>query len=521
LPQSLEVRLDAINTTEGLDHLCNLNHGIEKESLRVSNDGLIAQTAHPQALGSALTHSYITTDYSEALLEFITPTFTTNKEALDFLAKVHGFVCQNLDDEIIWANSMPCQMGADADIPLAQYGSSNIGRLKTVYREGLGHRYGRTMQTIAGIHFNFSLPKEFWPYYQNICSDKQSEQDFRSQQYFGLIRNFRRNVWLLMYLFGASPALCQSFLKDREHQLEKFDDQTLYLPYATSLRMSDLGYQNAAQSNINICYNTLDNYIDTLDCAMQTPHQAYEKIGAKQDGKYRQLNTNILQIENEFYSVIRPKRVTQPGEKPLQALRRAGLEYVEVRCVDINPFLPMGMDEAQANFLDTFLLACLFNDSPYISAEECQLLERNQELSVTQGRDPNLMLFKDDQTISLQDWGNEVLDQCLQVAKLMDNANGNNTYTNAVATQRQKIQDPRLTPSAMVLDEMKKQGLTYFQFGMQQSQKATSLYKGQPLAPADQTRMTTASVDSLDQQTAIEEADQISFSQFLKEYNSN
>ncbi|MCJ8268303.1 MAG: glutamate--cysteine ligase, partial [Psychrosphaera sp.] len=266
---------------------------------------------------------------------------------------------------------MPCKLNGDKSIPIAQYGKSNIGQMKQVYRQGLAHRYGRTMQSIAGIHYNFSMPDDFWPHYQELLGAKGDVQAFKSQCYFDLIRNFRRHSWLLIYLFGASPALDNSFVgTNKSHKLDQLGQQTLGLPYATSLRMSDLGYQSKAQENLDISYNNLHSYIQGVEQAMAQPYPDYEKIGIKVNGEYRQLNDNILQIENEYYSEIRPKRVTQPGKTPLSALKSNGVEYIEVRILDTNPYLPVGIDAQQIRFLDAFLLYCLLSDSPQLTSLE-------------------------------------------------------------------------------------------------------------------------------------------------------
>ncbi|WP_121370686.1 glutamate--cysteine ligase, partial [Pseudomonas aeruginosa] len=337
----LSRRLALLGAAANLPLLTECLHGIERECLRVDSDGKLALTPHPRALGSTLTHPQITTDYSEALLEFITPTETDVADTLGDLERIHRFASSKLDGEYLWSPSMPCELPDEESIPIARYGSSLIGRLKYVYRKGLALRYGKTMQCIAGIHYNFSLPERLWPLLRQAEGSELSERDYQSAAYIALIRNFRRYSWLLMYLFGASPALDAGFLRGRPSQLERLDEHTLYLPYATSLRMSDLGYQNNAQAGLTPCYNDLQSYIDSLRQAVSTPYPPYEKVGTKQDGEWVQLNTNILQIENEYYSSIRPKRVTYTGERPVQALAARGVQYVEVRCLDINPFLPL------------------------------------------------------------------------------------------------------------------------------------------------------------------------------------
>lgn len=356
MSELLNRRLTLLGEHSNLSLLEKCLHGIERECLRVTGEGRLAQTPHPEALGAALTNEQITTDYSESLLEFITPALANPADTLESLEKIHRFAYSKLGSEYIWSPSMPCPLPAEADIPIAYYGTSNIGKLKYVYRQGLALRYGKTMQCIAGIHYNFSLPEAIWPVLKQDAKFEGDDRDFQSESYIGLIRNFRRYSWLLMYLFGASPALDASFLRGRSHQLEQFDADTLYLPYATSLRMSDLGYQSNAQADLTPCYNDLLTYTDSLRRAVATPYAPYVEIGTHKDGEWIQLNTNVLQIENEYYSTIRPKRVTYSGERPIQALVARGVQYVEVRCLDINPFLPVGIDLEQSRFIDAFIL---------------------------------------------------------------------------------------------------------------------------------------------------------------------
>lgn len=419
----LSRRLALLGAAANLPLLTECLHGIERECLRVDSDGKLALTPHPRALGSTLTHPQITTDYSEALLEFITPTETDVADTLGDLERIHRFASSKLDGEYLWSPSMPCELPDEESIPIARYGSSMIGRLKYVYRKGLALRYGKTMQCIAGIHYNFSLPERLWPLLRQAEGSELSERDYQSAAYIALIRNFRRYSWLLMYLFGASPALDAGFLRGRPSQLERLDEHTLYLPYATSLRMSDLGYQNNAQAGLTPCYNDLQSYIDSLRQAVSTPYPPYEKVGTKQDGEWVQLNTNILQIENEYYSSIRPKRVTYTGERPVQALAARGVQYVEVRCLDINPFLPLGIDLDEARFLDAFLLFCAFSDSPLLNGE-CSDATDNFLAVVKEGRRPGLQLQRRGQPVELQVWANELLERIADTAALLDRARG-------------------------------------------------------------------------------------------------
>ncbi|MCO7514405.1 glutamate--cysteine ligase [Pseudomonas guariconensis] len=496
-------------------------HGIERECLRVTDEGRLAQTPHPEALGSALTNEQITTDYSESLLEFITPALADPAQVLENLEEIHRFVYSRLGDEYLWSPSMPCALPAEDDIPIAEYGTSNIGKLKHVYRKGLALRYGRTMQCIAGIHYNFSLPEALWPLLRQAEGSDENDRDFQSAAYIALIRNFRRYSWLLMYLFGASPALDAGFLRGRPHQLEQFDAETLYLPYATSLRMSDLGYQSNAQAGLTPCYNNLASYTDSLRKAVGTPYPPYVAIGTHKDGEWVQLNTNILQIENEYYSNIRPKRVTYTGERPIQALMARGVQYVEVRCLDINPFLPVGIDLSQARFLDAFLLFCALDESPLLDNGECGQCTSNFLTVVKEGRRPGLELRRDGQPISLKDWAGELITRIAPLAELLDRAQGGDGHAKALAAQQAKIDDPALTPSAQVLARMTEREESFVRFALRQSQAHAETFREQPLPAERQQAFDTLARQSLAEQARLEQQEVGDFDLFVGAYQAS
>lgn len=517
-------RLQALQQGERAVALRGMRRGIEKESLRVTPDGKLAQTPHPLALGSALKHPNITTDFSEALLEFITPACNSIGEALSWLDYIHAYTCSVLtrQGEKIWVASMPCALGSDDSIPLAQYGSTHAARMKTVYREGLGNRYGRLMQTIAGIHYNVSFPDTLWQILKAEDGSDGSLQDYKTQRYFDLIRNFRRHLWLLLYLFGASPALCPTFVQGRSHNLLPFDDKSrsLYLPFSTSLRMGDLGYQSNAQSSLMVCYNGLPSYISTLKKGLTTPYPAYEKTGVRDgNGQYRQLSTSLLQIENEFYSTIRPKRVTESGETPILALHERGVEYIEVRCLDLNPFLPTGIDSNTAHFIEAFLLWCLLCDSPLTDEEEYFRLARNQKLAVERGRDPALQLEDGSGSRTVPAWAGSVFPEIEACAELLDQAHGSETYRASVEAQRVRLQDSSLTPSASVLQVMREQQKSFFRFACDLSVQHATHFESHPLSPEKVAYFEEAASLSLQKQHELEaKPPRISFEEYLRNY---
>jgi len=489
-----------------------LTRGIEKESLRISLDGRLAKTRHPQALGSALTHKNITTDFSEAQLELITGVHASPEACLAELDRVHTYIHKNIGDEHLWPSSMPCIFPSEHEsIPLGQYGSSNIGQAKTVYRRGLGHRYGRLMQTISGIHYNFSLPDELW----NALGVHDQEQ--RTDAYFGLIRNFRRWSWLLIYLFGASPAVCRSFIQNLDHRLDPFNEGTYYLPYATSLRMGRLGYQSDAQSEMHVSYNSLDAYSKSMREGLTKTHSEYAQFQPTADGEYQQLNDSILQIENEFYGTIRPKRTARSGERPLAALNNWGVEYVEVRCIDLNPFEPQGINLEQIRFIDTFLLLCLLADSPEDSREETARMDRNQAAVVEKGREPNLALERGAKTITLSNWANELLTQCQPISELLDTAHNSKGYGQSLSKQLRKVESAQQTPSAKILASLSMLG-SFSKFSLQQAGKHHEHFLNTKLSEEEAQALTTEAEESLKRQADIEANESVPFGEFLKEY---
>lgn len=520
MPTSLEKNLSLFINSGQSALLTQLNRGIEKEGLRVDASGRIAQSDHPKALGAPLTHDEITTDYSEALLELVTPVFGSSERLLDHLGNLHRFCFAHMGEEELWNASMPSDIPGEEAIRIAEYGNSNSGKLKHVYRMGLKYRYGKMMQTIAGIHYNFSMSDEFWPVFQQLCNSQETEQEFRSAAYFKQIRSMRRYSWLLLYLFGASPALCRSFLDGRDHGLEALDEDTLYLPYATSLRMSDLGYSNKAQAGLNICFNELDTYVNSLTEAIHTPHPDYEKIGVKVNGEYRQLNPNILQIENEYYSDVRPKRVIRSGEHPVHALKERGVQYIEVRNTDINPLLPVGIDLQQSRFMDAFLVTCLLSQDKALNPEDCRCISTNTNLIATRGREPGLKLRCIEGDKGVAERGREILDLISQTAEVMDTSCGDNRYSQAVKAQYAKLDNAELTPSAQVIAALKESGKSYQQWTLEQSRKHRSTLMQTPLDDALMNELNTRASASLELQREMEAADQLDFDTFLANYQA-
>lgn len=518
----LEQRLRDIETNRFLPFLRNARTGLEKESLRVTSDGRMSKADHPRILGSALTHPWITTDYSEALLELITPPQERAAQALDFLLNIETFVYQQLGDELLWTTSMPCLLDAESDIRIAEYGSSNAGRMKHAYRQGLASRYGKAMQVIAGIHFNYSFDEAFWRPWQILQNDNGSLRHFRDAQYMALVRNLQRYGWLIIYLFGTSPAICRSFLGNRPvpEGMEAFNQYTLYEPFGTSLRMGNIGYTNSKESKVgvHVCYNNLTSYVDSLRSAISTPCAKYAKIGVKVDGEYRQLNSNILQIENEYYSTVRPKQPLHGMEKPTDALEQRGIAYVELRSIDVNAFHPAGMTRRQLFFLEVFMHFCLLQESPLVDVDEYHAINRNQTQVAHRGRDPELRIDCKGKAVLLRDKIREVLQAMRPVAEMLNAVHGEECYTDCLDSQVQLAWNPGITPSARMLEEMHERNESFFDFANRKSREHRDFFLQRSLQPELEQLFRQQAEDSLVQQVQLEQTENMDFDSFLQAY---
>ncbi len=510
-----DTRLEALSP----EMLRGIRRGIEKESLRVTPDGMLSDKPHPSALGSALTHPHITTDFSESQLELITGVHHDIGGCLTQLTEIHQFVHRSIGDELLWCTSMPCGLPDDQAIPIGRFGRSNVGMAKRVYRIGLAHRYGRRMQTISGIHYNFSMPDEAWPALHRADAAAGSLQEFQNDSYFALIRNFRRHSWLLLYLFGASPAVCGSFVEDRVHRLQPLRPGVLYLPHATSLRMGPLGYQSDVQASLPVSYNSLAEYSQSLSRALTEPYAPYARIGIRNGDDYRQLSTSLLQIENEFYSTIRAKRRIKPGERPLRAMNERGVEYVEVRAMDLDPYLNIGIGHDTIRFLDIFLLHCLLSPSEPDSPRESLAIHHNQHLVADYGRDPELRLAHGDEMRAPGEWGLRLLEEFEPVAARLDAAHGGSAYAGLLSSAGADLRDPSRTPSARILRDMAEHHDDSFtDFALARSAAHRRQLLDRPLSPEVAARFARMAVESATRQAQIETSDTIPFETYRQQY---
>ena len=498
--------------------------GIERELLRTTQQGALALTQHPNALGAKLTHPSITTDFSESQLELITPVHPSTEAVLADLGQIHQWTAQRLGDERLWPGSMPCRLPEEHLIPLAYYGDSNLGRLKTTYRHGLGIRYNRTMQTICAVHYNFSFNQPFFDGLHQIAGSQPlraaAMQTYRSEQYFGLMRNFRSLAWLPAYLFGASPAVDQSFVRNQQHDLFPLGDETFYKPYATSLRSGGLGYQSSTQAALlNVCYNSLENYTATLRHGITTQFAPYQALEQHKTTQFAQVNTNILQSEAEFYSSVRAKSNPPPGQNFLKHLDATGVGYIEVRMLDINPYLPLGVSAEQLNFMDLLLLHCMLTPSPEHDERLCQEAVQNFTQATEAGRKPGLILENKAQPINLQAWARTLFEALYELADILDPLHQTTRYKACLDALIGRVDDPDRTPSGQILKDLMSQSVSLIDHHRQLSRRHHQDFMTQPIeAPVRQAfdEIAARSRRDFDQIPANRDED---FSEFLANYH--
>ena len=483
--------------------------GIEKESLRILNS-IISQRPHRDILGAPLHHRFITTDFSDAQVEFITPPFPEKKESFDFLTNLHHFVIQNIGEEYLWPFSIPPMIN-DHDIPIAEFGNTNEALFKKIYRQGLSHRYGKVMQTISGLHFNYSLPASFWEL--NIFNESGlKKQDIRSNIYFRALRNIERMNWLILYLFGCSPILPKNLI-NQNYNFIRLNNDEYYLPYATSLRMSDLGYQNINQADLYISLDTLEKYTSDLKNATDLRSKEFEKIDNELGLPYSQINQNVLQIEDEYYAISRPKSISNKGRRQANKLVHSGVDYIELRSLDLNPFSKNGIEIEDLNFLEIFTLYCTLKPSMVLSKPEINQVKKNNLLVATEGRRPNLKLQKGKQNLSLKKWANEIINEMSLIAEIT----GNNLFN--MQKYKDMILYPESTPSGILIEKILQEKISFKDLGQSLAEDYRATYFS--IEPKDNPlwkKLIDEKEKSLLELKRNEEYQEVAFDKYLKDY---
>lgn len=510
LYSNLKQNLDLLGTHQ--DKIIDVNVGLERETLRVNqHTGRISNKPHPEAIGSALTHSHITTDFAEPMLEFVTNPVASVEEALQDLNHIQRFTLSQLEDEIFWPGSMPPFIASEEEITIAQYGNSNDAKMKSLYRKGLSLRYGKMMQVISGIHFNFSLKDHFFKAFQEVTVNNDSLAAFKTARYLHACRNVSRYGYIIPYLLGASPAMDKSFLAGKENDFQSLNDTDSYLPEGESLRLSDIGYGNN-KCHFDVSFNNIEKFTKNIQFAISTPCNIFSQIPVIENGEYNQINNHILQIENEYYASIRPKQIMRKGENFLTALNHRGIEYIELRSIDINPLIAEGIDVESMLFLQLFLTASILTDAPDLSQKEYEHNQKNLKIVAKTGLALDQPFIVSDEEYTLKEALLSVIKWLEPIAQILGEK-----HQKALKNMLEKIEQPEKLPSQKVLQALTESQKPYQEFFFE---TAKSLYIKQfkSLENTETDQFKNLAKESLAKQKAIEEAPQIPFSEYLENY---
>src|SRR5690625_846948 len=437
--------------------------GIERETHRMNSDGTIALTPQPDAFIDPKIQKYITVDFGENQLEFITKPYEELDSLFDELDCIHKYAYQHINGELMWPFSMPPRLPEEEIIPLAEFPYLEDGLEKEVYRRGLAVRYGKKLQMISGIHYNYSLDDQLIDLLHQEFAPEQSRQSFVNQLYLKIGRNMLRYRWLLVYLYGAAPVIDSSYdsvIEDKINNnqsdwLAQFFDRDDFLKYVTSYRTSRFGYSTEVEDKYQVSYDTLEGYIADLRKILSTENENYRKIGTEKDGKIIQLNTNELQIEAEFYAPVRFRQIQKDGETLLDALDKRGISYFELRIHDLNPFSKVGITKEQVQFTHLMILMSLFDECDGLSDEQQIFTNQNHQLVALFGRKPGLNLYLDNgEKIEMKAWANSIFEKITRLATFIDQDNGNTYYADLVAAERQKLDDPSAILSERIMAEL-------------------------------------------------------------------
>lgn len=465
---SLTEMIRLFTKDEGRRLLKGGNFGLELESQRVTADGKLALTPHPEVFGDKSVHPTITTDFSESQIEMITPVFRSPEEALESLGSIRREVVQGIGGELLWPLSMPPRLPAEEMIPIARFPGTEEGKRKEAYRNGLALRYGKKMQMISGIHYNFSFSDEMIGFLHSRLGQGKERRAFADELYFSLARNFLRHRWLLIYLFGASPVCDPTYDPVIRKELAVIqqccpcckDHMEDYIRYATSLRVSRFGYANPAQGKFTVFYNNLDEYAKKLE---------------------KMTGTAVLQSESEFYSSIRLKQNAAKGETQLDAMKKRGVKYVEVRILDLDPFEASGTSLRQLRFLQVFLLYCALEGSRRLNDGELADVNSNHHMTALFGRKTDLLLNDGNgEKIRLKELGAGIFELLRAVAALMDGQDGDGEYLGCVEQEARKLNDFALLPSSKIIREIQKNRESFLSFGIRHAAENKPIRKTDP-----------------------------------------
>lgn len=418
-----------LNTFKALftsDEILRGNFGVEREGLRVGVKGELSRNKHPKVFGNKIMNPYITTDFSESQLELITPVFNTSKEVYDFLNALYDIVALEIGDEYIWPESMPCVIPDDREIPIATFCKCKQGEEARAYREELLRKYGGKIQLISGIHYNFSLNDDVLNKLYENSSKKEDFKTFKDNLYLKIVRNYLRYRWLLIYLLGSTGVVHSSYKGECLKKLDNISQGAYSCEGIVSYRNSDCGYGN--RITLFADYTSTREYVNSVK---------------------RFIKDGLIQSPKEFYNSVRPK-----GKNPnkiLDSLLEEGIQYLEYRSIDINPFSKGGISLEDLEFLELFNLYLLFKEESDYKDWQIDGLENQKNIARNGGLD--IELIRDGEKVSKVQWGLEILNEIRDINHILNLGKGE-----LIDAQIEKIKDYKKTNTYRFIELVKEKG---------------------------------------------------------------
>ncbi|NFL34356.1 bifunctional glutamate--cysteine ligase GshA/glutathione synthetase GshB [Clostridium botulinum] len=409
-----------------INQLLKANYGIEREMLRVNEEGKLSLKEHPKVFGDKINNPYITTDFSESQIEMITPVFDTVEEVHKFISSLYDIVSQEIGEEYLWPQSMPCLIPDGSEIPIAKYNEGSKGKEAKLYREKLIHKYGGKKQLISGIHYNFSFNEELIKVLYKEYGVKGTYKTFKNNIYLKVARNYLRYRWLIIYLLGASPVLHDTYMENNKNEFKEIGSDTLSNNKATSYRNGKYGYRNNIELFPN--YHSVDDYIESLKAFV---------------------NDGVIDSYKELYSQIRLK--PKNNDDFFNSLLDDGINYLEYRTIDVNPFEKSGIALDDLYFLQIFNIFLLLKEESDYETWQQEALE-NQNIISNFGQS-NAELKRDGTSISKDKWALELLEEIKNL-----NSELKLGKENVIDSMIDKVNNSNLTYSYRILEKIKNQG---------------------------------------------------------------
>lgn len=400
--------------------------GVEREGLRVDLKGNLSEKKHPKVFGDKLSNPYITTDFSESQVELITPTFNSLEEVYNFLNSLYNITVLELEDEYLWPQSMPCNIPEDEHIPIADFSDEELGGNAREYREKLHKKYGGKKQLISGIHYNFSFNEKIIKHLYNNEKSNESYSEFRDKTYLKVVRNYLRYRWLLIYILGGTAIIHESYAKECVKKLEEISTGSFTSEGALSYRNSECGYKNHV--DLFPDYSNIKDYVGSIKTF---------------------INDGIIESHKELYSQIRLK--ARDNNDFLNSLLKYGVDYLEIRSTDINPFDKAGISLEDLKFINIFTIFLLTEDEISYSAWQEEALY-NQNTIARFGQQ-NVMLRKNGDQIFREKWALSILNKIENINKELDL-----NQEEVIKNVKERILNPKLTYAYRISEIVKEHG---------------------------------------------------------------